>query len=52
VLYLVEIEPNLFLLALTPVKPGVVMSLEVPVGRFSVENQRAAGHGASESRPT
>ena len=50
-LYLVKIEPIRFLLILTPVKPRVIkVSLEVPVGRFSVENERAAGDGAGEPR--
>ena len=50
-LSLVKIEPILFLLALTPVNPGVIeVPLEVPVGRCSVENKRAAGDGAGEPR--
>lgn len=52
-LYLVKIEPNLFLLAVTPVEPWVIkVSLEVPVGRSAVEDQRAVRDGAGESRPT
>jgi len=51
VLYLVEIEPILFLLILTPVKPRVIkVSLEVLVGLLSVGNERAAGDGAGEPR--
>ena len=48
-----KIEPNLFLLALTPVKPGVIeVPLEVPVGCFSIENKRAVGDGAGQPRRT
>ena len=50
-LYLVKIEPNLFFLALAPVKPGVIkVSLEAPVGCSSIENKRASGDGAGEPR--
>ena len=52
-LYPVKIEPSLFLLALTPVEPGVIkVSLEVPAGRFSFEGKRTAGDRAGEPRWT
>ena len=48
-----KIKPSIFLLALASVKPGVIkVSLEVPVGCFSIEKQRAAGDGAGEPRWT
>ena len=52
-LHLVKIEPNLFLIARTSVKPGMLeVPLQVPVGHFSFENQQAAGNGTGERRQT
>ena len=49
----VKIEPRFFLVAHAPVKPGVLeVPLEIPVGRFSSENQQAAGNGAGEPKRT
>ena len=46
-----KIEPNLFLIARTSVKPGMLeVPLQVPVGHFSLENQQAAGNGTGEWR--
>ena len=48
-----KIEPNLFLIAHTSVKPGVLeVSFQVAVGHFSLENQQAAGNGTGERRWT
>ena len=48
-LYLVKIKPNRFLLARAPVKPRVLkVPLEIPVGRFSLERQRATRDGTPE----
>ena len=47
--YLVKIEPSLFLVARTPMKPRVLeMPLQVPVGRLPLENKQATGNGAGE----
>ena len=52
-LHLVKIEPNLFLVARASVKPGILeVPPQVPVGHFSLENQKAAGNGTSERRRT
>ena len=52
-LYLVKIEPNLFLIARKSVNPGMLeVPLQVPVGHFSFENQQAAGNGTGERRRT
>ena len=52
-LYLVKINPKLFLPACAPEKSRVVkVPPEVPVGRFSLENQRAAGDGTGKPRGT
>ena len=52
-LHLVKMEPNLFLITRTSVKPGVLeVPLQVPVGHFSLENQQAAGNGTGERRRT
>ena len=52
-LHLVKIEPSLFLVARTSMKPGVLeVPLQVSVGHFSLENQQAAGNGAGEWRWT
>ena len=46
-----KIKPNLFLVPCASVKPGVLeVSLQVPVRRFSIKNQQAAGNGAGEWR--
>ena len=48
-LYLVKIEPDLFLMTHAPVKSGVLkVSPEVSVGIFSIEDQQAAGDGTGE----